>query len=470
MGKNLTNQVGAGAQREKLGSRLGFLLLSAGCAIGIGNVWKFPYITGQNGGGMFVLIYILFLVILGVPVLTMEFTLGRASQKSPMMLYQQLQKPGQKWHVHGYASFAGSYLLMMFYTVITGMMLLYLKSTVFGDLQGLTPDAVTQFNGDLKLNYVAIGIATAVVIVLGFLVCGFGVQKGLERVTKIMMIALLFLMIGIAIYCCCQKGALEGLKFYLVPNLDAMKEVGVGNVIVAAMNQAFFTLSLGIGSMAIFGSYIGKDRALMGEAVSVTCLDTVVALTSGLIIFPACFAFNNGNTTAGPDLIFITLPNIFNNMPGGRIIGSLFFVFMFFAAFSTVLGVFEHIIACACERFNWSRTKSCLINGALMLVLCVPCIVGFALPDKTILLGKGIMDWEDFIVSNILLPLGSLTFVLFCTLKAGKGWGWNNFMLEANQGKGLKVKNWMRIYMSYILPVIILALFVVGILQSFGIM
>lgn len=458
-----------GKPREKLGSRLGFLLLSAGCAIGIGNVWKFPYITGQNGGGIFVLIYILFLVILGIPVLTIEFTLGRASQKSPMLLYQQLQKPGQKWHIHGYASFAGSYLLMMFYTVITGMMLLYLKSTVFGDLQGLTAEAVTQFSATTKENFVAVGIATAIVIILGFLVCGFGVQKGLERVTKVMMIALLFLMVGIAIYCCFMPGAVDGLKFYLVPDFSKMKEVGVGNVIVAAMNQAFFTLSLGIGSMAIFGSYIGKDRALMGEAVSVTCLDTFVALTSGFIIFPACFAFNGGNTTAGPDLIFITLPNIFNSMPGGRIIGSFFFVFMFFAAFSTVLGVFELIVAGACERFNWSRTKSCLINGALMLVLCVPCIVGFALPEQTVLFSKGIMDWEDFIVSNILLPLGSLTFVLFCTLKAGKGWGWNNFVQEANQGKGLKVRNWMRIYMSYILPVIIGALFIVGILQSFGV-
>ena len=468
MEKENSMQTVSAKPREKLNSRLGFLLLSAGCAIGIGNVWKFPYVAGQNGGGIFVLIYLLFLVILGIPVLTMEFTLGRASQKSPMLLYQALQKPGQKWHLHGYASFAGSYLLMMFYTVITGMMLLYLKATAFGELEGLTPNGVASFNGVLQQDYVAVGVATAIVIVLGFLICAFGVKKGLERVTKVMMIALLFLMIGIAIYCCCMPGAVEGIKFLFIPDPDKIQAVGIGNVIVAAMNQAFFTLSLGMGSMAIFGSYIGKDRALMGEAVNVTLLDTFVAIMSGLIILPACFAFNGGQTDAGPNLIFITLPNIFNSMPGGRIIGSLFFVFMFFAAFSTVLGVFELIIASACEKFNWSRTKSCIINGILMCVLCIPCIVGFAIPSISFL-GKGILDWEDFIVSNIVLPLGSLIFALFCTLKAGKGWGWNNFMTEANQGKGLKVKNWMRIYMSYVLPVIILALFVVGILQSFGV-
>ncbi len=459
--------------REKLGSRLGFLLLSAGCAIGIGNVWKFPYITGQNGGGIFVLIYLLFLVILGVPVLTVEFTLGRAAQKSPMLLYQQLQKPNQKWHIHGYVSFAGSYLLMMFYTVITGLMLLYLKSTLFGELNGISTDAVNtyfpQFADATKENYVGVGIATALVITLGFLICAFGVQKGLERVTKFMMITLFFLMVGIAVYCCFLDGALEGLKFYLVPDIDRMNEVGLGNVIVAAMNQAFFTLSLGIGSMAIFGSYIGKDRSLLGEAVSVASLDTSVALISGFIIFPACFAFNNGNTASGPDLIFETLPMIFNNMPGGRIIGTLFFVFMFFAAFSTVLGVFELIVAGAAERFGWSRRKSCIINGCCMLVLSIPCIVGFAIPEIS-LFGKGIMDWEDFIVSNVILPLGSLVFVLFATLKSGIGFGWKNFIEEANMGKGLKVKNWMRIYMSYILPLIILTLFIVGVLQSFGVM
>ena len=456
------------AEREQLGSRLGFLLLSAGCAIGIGNVWKFPYIAGQYGGGIFVLIYLLFLVILGIPVLTIEFTLGRASQKSPMLLYQQLEKPKQKWHLHGYASFVGSYLLMMFYTVITALMLLYLKSTVFGELDGLNSMQIAQFADTTKQGFIGVGVATAVVIFLGFLVCGFGVKKGLERVTKVMMTILLFLMLGIAIYCCTMDGAMDGLKFYLIPDVEKMKQVGLGNVIVAAMNQAFFTLSLGIGSMAIFGSYIGKDRALLGEAVSVACLDTSVALTSGFIIFPACFAFNGGKTTSGPDLIFETLPMIFNNMPGGRIIGSFFFLFMFFAAFSTVLGVFELIVAGASEKFGWSRKKSCIINGICMLILATPCIIGFALPDWSIL-GKDIMGWEDFIVSNILLPLGSLTFLLFCVLKQGIGWGWKNFVNEANLGKGLKVKNWMRYYMTFVLPIIIFAIFVVGILQSFGI-
>ncbi len=458
----------ASAPREKLGSRLGFLLLSAGCAIGIGNVWKFPYVAGQNGGGIFVLIYLLFLVVLGIPVLTVEFTLGRASQKSPMLLYQQLEKPKQKWHLHGYASFAGSYLLMMFYTVITGLMLLYLKSTVFGELDGLSSSQVVDFADSTKQGFIGVGIATAIVIFLGFLVCGFGVKNGLERVTKVMMIVLLFLMVGIAVYCCVMEGAAEGLKFYLVPDFKKLQEVGVGNVIVAAMNQAFFTLSLGIGSMAIFGSYIGKDRALLGEAANVAILDTTVALTSGFIIFPACFAFNGGQTTSGPDLIFETLPMIFNNMPGGRIIGSFFFLFMFFAAFSTVLGVFELIVAGAAEKFGWSRTKSCVINGVCMLVLSVPCIVGFALPELS-LLGKDVMGWEDFIVSNVLLPLGSLTFLLFCVLKQGIGWGWDNFMKEANTGKGLKVKKWMRWYMTFVLPVIIFAIFIVGLLQSFGV-
>lgn len=456
----------SGVEREKLGSRLGFILISAGCAIGIGNVWKFPYITGQNGGGIFVLIYLAFLVLLGVPVLTAEFTLGRASMKSPMLLYQQLEKPKQKWHLHGYASFAGCYILMMFYTVITGMMLLYFKSTVFGELAGLTTSEVASFSGEIKQNFLAMGIATAIVIILGFTVCAFGVQKGIERVTKVMMIALLFLMLGIAIYCCTLDGAGEGLKFYLVPNVENMKAAGFGNVLVAAMTQAFFTLSIGMCSMAIFGSYIGKERALMGEAVTVASLDTFVAIVSGFIIFPACFAFGS-DVNAGPDLIFITLPNIFNSMPGGRIIGSLFFVFLIFAAFSTVLGVFELIVASASEKFGWSRIKSCIINGIAMLVLCLPCILSFVFPEIS-LMGKSVMDWEDFAVSNVILPLGSLIFVLFITTK--KGWGWDNFEKEANTGKGLKVKRFMKYYYKFVLPIVIFALFTVGILQFFGVM
>ena len=453
--------------RDKLGSRLGFILLSAGCAIGIGNVWKFPYITGQYGGGIFVLIYLFFLVIMGIPVLTMEFSLGRASQKSPILLYQQLEKKGQKWHLHGYAALAGNYLLMMFYTVVAGWMLYYFKAMAMGELSGLTSAEVGNFfSNDVLGSPMTLVVSTLIIIAAGFLICGFGVKKGLERVTKVMMIALLFLMVAIAVYCCCMDGAAEGLKFYLVPDLNRMKEEGIVNVIVAAMNQAFFTLSLGIGAMAIFGSYIGKDRALFGEAVNVALLDTFVAFTSGLIVFPACYAFNNGVTDSGPNLIFVTLPNIFNNMPLGRVWGTLFFVFMLFAALSTVLGVFEMIIACCCEKFGWSRVRSCVINGLLMSVLALPCIFGFNLLADFTPANMNIMDWEDFLVSNILLPLGSLIFILFCVTK--KGWGWDNFVKEANEGKGLKVQKWMKGYMTYVLPIIIIALFVVGILQKFS--
>ena len=454
-------------QREKIGSRLGFILLSAGCAIGIGNVWKFPYMVGQYGGGIFVLIYLLFLVIMGVPVLTIEFALGRASRKSPALLYQQLEKPGQKWHIHGYAAVVGNVLLMMFYTVVAGWMLYYFKAEAFGDLQDLDTTQVGAFFADEVLgNPWAMLLCTALVIVASFGVCAIGVKNGLEKVTKVMMIALLVLMVAIAVYCCCLDGAGAGLQFYLVPNFARMKEAGIGNVIVAAMNQAFFTLSLGIGAMAIFGSYIGKERALLGEAVNVAALDTFVAFTSGLIIFPACFAFNT-QVDAGPNLIFVTLPNVFNNMPLGRLWGSLFFVFMTFAAFSTVLGVFELIIASTCDLFGWSRKKACLIDCLVMLVLALPCIFGFNYLANFAPAGKNIMDWEDFLVSNILLPLGSLTFVFFCITK--KGWGWDNFKDEANAGKGLKVKKWMRGYITFVLPVIIAILFVVGILQTFGV-
>lgn len=456
-------------KREKLGSRLGFILLSAGCAIGIGNVWKFPYIVGQYGGGIFVLIYLFFLIIMGVPVMTMEFSLGRASGKSPVLLYQELEKPGHKWHIHGWAALIGNYLLMMFYVVVSGWMLLYFKDTALGNLSDMSAAEVgAHFTNDVLDSPLAMLISTFIVVLAGFLVCGFGVKKGLERVTKFMMIALLVLMIAIAVYCCCMDGASEGLKFYLKPDLGRMKEAGIGEVIVAAMKQAFFTLSLGIGAMAIFGSYIGKERSLMGESVSVALLDTFVAFTSGLIVFPACFAFNGGETTSGPSLIFVTLPNIFNNMPMGQLWGSLFFVFMVFAAFSTVIGVFELIVACCCEKFGWSRVKSCIINGVLMCILALPCIFGFNIWSDFAPAGMNIMDWEDFLVSNILLPIGSLVFVLFCTTKWG--WGWKNFEEEANAGKGMKVKKWMRWYMTFVLPVIIFILFVVGILQAFNVM
>jgi len=453
-------------EREKLGSRLGFILLSAGCAIGIGNVWKFPYMAGQYGGGIFVLIYLLFLIIMGIPVMTMEFALGRASQKSPAMLYQALEPKGTKWHIHGYAAVVGNYLLMMFYTTVAGWMLKYFFNTAGGTFEGMDPDAVAGVFGETTSNPWSMILFTSIVIIAGFVVCSIGVKKGLERVSKWMMLALLLIMIVLAVRSIFTPGGAEGLSFYLKPDVNNIKEVGLGNVIVGAMNQAFFTLSLGIGSMAIFGSYLKKDRALMGESIRVASLDTFVALCSGLIIFPACSAFGV-EVTSGPPLIFITLPNIFNNLPLGRLWGSLFFIFLFFAAFSTVIAVFENIIACTMDLFKWSRKKASLINCLAMLVLALPCIFGMNLLSGIQPLGAGsdIMGLEDFIVSNILLPLGSLCYVLFCVTK--KGWGWKNFTAEANTGKGAKVKNWMRFYMTFILPVIILALFVLGIVMYF---
>lgn len=453
--------------RERLGSRLGFILLSAGCAIGIGNVWKFPYMAGQNGGGFFVLIYLLFLAIMGIPVLTMEFSLGRAAQKSPARLYQQLEPKGTKWHIHGYAAMAGNYLLMMFYTSVAGWMLQYFVSTAKGDFVGLDTAGVGQAFSNMLADPVTLIIYVAVVIAIGFGVCSIGLQKGLEKVTKVMMLALLVIMAVLAVRGFFMDGAAEGLKFYLVPDAEKIKEVGIINVIVGAMSQAFFTLSLGIGSMAIFGSYIGKDRSLLGESVNVAVLDTAVAITSGLIIFPACFSYGV-EVTSGPSLIFVTLPNIFNNIPLGRLWGSLFFVFMSFAALSTVLAVFENIISCCCDVFGWSKKKACLINGIAMLILSLPCILGFNLWAGFTPFGEGtgVLDLEDFIVSNILLPLGSLTFVIFCVCRYG--WGWDKFVSEANEGKGLKIAKWMRPYMTFVLPVIIISLFVLGIVNFFA--
>lgn len=453
-------------KRERLGSRLGFILLSAGCAIGIGNVWKFPYMVGQNGGGLFVLIYLFFLIVLGVPVMTMEFSLGRASQKSPAKMYQALEDKGTKWHWHGYLAVIGNYILMMFYTTVCGWMLRYFVDTANGKFVGLDSAGVgAHFDsmlGNAGMQVLFMGITVAA----GFLVCSIGLQKGLEKVTKFMMIALLLIMIILAVNSIFMEGGQEGLAFYLLPNADRIAEIGLANVIVAAMNQAFFTLSLGMGAMAIFGSYIDKERALMGEAVNVALLDTFVALASGLIIFPACFAYDV-EVGSGPPLIFITLPNIFNHIPLGRLWGSLFFVFMSFAALSTVLTVFEGIIACTIDLFGWSRRKSCLVNGILMFVLSLPCALGFNVLSGFQPFGAGssVLDLEDFIVSNLILPIGSLMFILFCTSK--KGWGWKNFTAEANTGKGLKVQNWMRIYLTYVLPVIVAILFVVGLYNFF---
>lgn len=450
-------------KREHLGSRLGFILLSAGCAIGIGNVWKFPYMCGQYGGGAFVLIYLFFLIALGVPVMTMEFAMGRASQKSPVKLYDELEPKGTKWHLHGYAAMAGNYLLMMFYTTVAGWMLQYFVKMAAGDFEGYDATGVAGIFIDMLADPTSMIIYMAIIVIIGVLVCSIGVQKGLERVTKVMMIALLAIMVILAVNSIFMDGGAEGLKFYLLPDLDKMKEVGIGNVIVGAMNQSFFTLSLGIGAMAIFGSYIGKERSLMGESINVAILDTFVAITSGLIIFPACFAYGV-QPDSGPSLIFITLPNIFNNIALGRLWGSLFFVFMTFAALSTVLAVFENIMAMTIDLFGWDRKKTCLINGILLFVLSLPCVLGFNVLSSIEPLGAGtgIMDLEDFLVSNLLLPIGSLIYVLFCTTRYG--WGWKNFLAEANQGKGAKMPNALRLYCAYVLPVIIIVILVMGLI------
>lgn len=451
-------------QREQLGSRLGFILLSAGCAIGIGNVWKFPYMVGQYGGGAFVLIYLFFLVILGIPVMTMEFAMGRAGQRSPARLYQQLEPSGSKWHLHGYVAMAGNYILMMFYTSVAGWMLDYFVRTAGGQFVGADTDGVAAQFSQMLGDPLRMTLFMGIIVVLGFLVCSFSLQKGLERITKWMMVALLVIMVVLAINSVCTAGGSQGLRFYLVPDLARMKKVGIGNVVAGAMNQAFFTLSLGIGAMAIFGSYIGKERALMGESARVAALDTLVALCSGLIIFPACFAYGV-QPDSGPSLIFITLPNIFNHMPLGRVWGSLFFVFMSFAAFSTVLGVFENIVSCTMDLSGWSRKKACLFNGILMLLLSMPCVLGFNVLSKFQPLGPGtgVLDLEDFVVSNLLLPLGSLIFIFFCTSRYG--WGWKNFTKEANAGKGLKVQRWMRGYMCYVLPVLVAVILVLGLIR-----
>ena len=453
-------------EREKLKSRLGFLLISAGCAIGIGNVWKFAYVAGQGGGGAFVLIYLIFLVLLGLPIMTMEFAIGRASQKTPVRAYKALEKPKTKWHIHGYIALFGNYALMMFYTTVAGWMLYYFYLTATGKFEGLDSKQVGNVFNEMLGQPVTMGVCMVIVVAVGVFICSRGLQNGLEKVTKVMMVALLLIMVVLAVNSFFMDGAKEGLSFYLIPDFGRMKEAGIMNTVVSAMNQAFFTLSVGIGAMAIFGSYIGKDRSLLGESVNIACLDTFVALTSGLIIFPACYTFNV-NPTQGPSLVFITLPNIFNNIPLGRMWGSLFFVFMTFAAFSTVLAVFENIIACVSELTHWSRKKSSFINFIAITLLSLPCVLGYNVWQWKWLdvFGGAILDLEDFLVSNILLPLGSLVFLLFCTRKSG--WGWNNFKEEANTGKGVKIHNWMRAYLTYVLPLIIIFIFAIGIYDKF---
>ena len=451
-------------QREHLGSRLGFILLSAGCAIGIGNVWKFPYITGQNGGAIFVLIYLACLVLLGIPVMTMEFSLGRAAQKSPVLMYQELEQKGQKWHIHGYLALAGNIILLMCYCTIAGWMIQYCVDTAAGKFVGLDVAGISAMFPAMTQNTPVMAFYTIFVVFLATIVCSFSLQGGLERVTKWMMLALLSIMIILAVNSCLLPGGSEGMKFYLLPSWERFTEAGIGNVIVAAMNQSFFSLSLGIGSMAIFGSYLKKDNSLMGEAINVVCLDTFVALTAGMIIFPACSAYGV-EAGAGPGLVFETLPNIFNNMAGGRIWGSLFFVFMSFAALSTVFAVFENIVACVRDLTGWERKKTSLICGVSLAVLTLPCVLGFTVLSHVTILGLSIMDFEDFVVSNILLPSGSLIFAIFCVCRYG--WGWKNFVTEANVGKGAKVANWMRWYMTWVLPLIIGFILVYGLYNFF---
>lgn len=453
-------------QREKLSSRLGFILISAGCAIGLGNVWRFPYIVGQYGGAAFVLIYLVFLLILGLPIMAMEFAVGRASQKSAALSFDVLEPQGTKWHWYKWGAMAGNYLLMMFYTTIGGWLIIYAVKTMSGQFSGLTAEQIgTEFN-NLMGQPGIMTVAMVIIVVVGFAVCSLGVQNGVEKITKYMMLALLALMIVLAIRSMTLPGASEGLSFYLLPDFNKIREAGFGEVIFAAMGQSFFTLSLGIGAIAIFGSYIGKERSLTGEAVWVTLLDTSVAFIAGLIIFPACFAFDI-NAGSGPSLLFVTLPNVFNTMSGGRIWGTLFFICMIFAALSTVIAVFENIICFATDLTGCSRQKAVIINLIAILILSMPCLLGFnILSDiQPFGSGSGIMDLEDFIISNNLLPIGSLIYLLFCTSRYG--WGFKNFTKEADSGNGIKFPKWARIYVSYILPLIVLIIFIQGYYTKF---
>ncbi len=453
-------------EREKFNSRLGFILLSAGCAIGIGNVWKFPYIAGQGGGGAFVLFYIVFLAMLGLPILCMEFAVGRSSQSSPVRSFRKLEKKGQKWHIHGYVALVGNYLLMMFYTTVTGWMMHYFYLTASGRFVGMQPEAVSGVYNQMLSEPLVMAFWMIVSVVIGIFVCSKGLQNSLEKVTKWIMLSLLGIMVILAVNSFFMQGAEEGLKFYLVPDFKRMQSVGIMNTLVAAMNQAFFTLSLGIGSMAIFGSYLDKKHTLLGEAVNVVALDTFVAIVAGLIIFPACFTFNV-DQTSGPSLIFLTLPNIFAHMPMGRLWGSLFFLFMSFAALSTVLAVFENIICCGMELTGCTRKKSSIVNLFLIIFLSLPCVFGFNIWawDGFEIFGGTILDLEDFIVSNIFLPVGALVYLLFCVSRYG--WGWKQFTEEANIGKGLKIQNWLRGYCTYVLPLIVLFIFIFGIYDKF---
>lgn len=453
-------------KRESFGSRLGFILVSAGCAIGIGNVWRFPYVAGENGGSVFVLLYLLFLLCMGVPVLTMELAVGRASRKSAVNGYKALEKPGSKWHIHGWFCMLGCYLLMMYYTTVSGWMISYFFKFLTGTFQGLDTEAVSGVFGSLLADPMEMGLWMAVTVIAGFLICSLGLRNGLERITKWMMSCLLILILVLAVHSILLPGAKEGLAFYLLPDFERAAQVGLPNVITAAMNQSFFTLSLGIGAMEIFGSYMEEKRTLAGESVSICILDTFVALSAGLIIFPACFSFGV-QPDSGPQLIFVTLPNVFANMAGGRNWGSLFFLFMTFASFTTVLAVFENIMASCIDSFGWTRKKATVVCCVFILLASIPCVLGYnewyfsvVLPNAPN--GGQILDIEDFLVSNLLLPLGSLVYLLFCVTKWG--WGFDKYLEEANTGTGLKMSRAFKPYFQFILPIIILVILVQGLI------
>lgn len=449
--------------RESFKSRLGFLLVSAGCAIGIGNVWRFPYVAGENGGGLFVLLYLVFLILMGLPVLTMELAVGRASRRSAVQAYQALEKPGSRWHIHGWFAILGCYLLMMYYTTVSGWMISYCVKFVTGTFRsGMSTADTSAVFSSLLSSPLQMGFFMILTVVAGFLICSKGLQDGLEKISKFMMIALLFLIIILAAHSLTLSGASEGLSFYLIPRFSTVQNVGLGNVISAAMNQAFFTLSLGVAAMEIFGSYMSKDNTLAGEGIRICALDTFVAIMAGLIIFPACFSYGV-EVNAGPQLIFITLPNVFVNMSGGRIWGSLFFLFMTFASFSTVIAVFENIMSFCMDMFGISRRKAALINCIIILIASLPCVLGYNLwSDLHLIGGRDVLDSEDFLVSNLLLPLGSLVYLLFCVTRWG--WGFDNYLEEANTGKGIKISRFLKPYFQFILPVLILIILIQGLL------
>ncbi len=453
-------------QREKFSSRLGFILISAGCAIGLGNVWRFPYIVGKYGGAILVIVYLIFLLLLGLPIVVMELAVGRASQKSTARSFEVLEPKGSKWHLSKYMMMAGNYILMMFYTTVSGWMVLYFVKMAKGDFTGLTPDQIGKEFDNVLANPWLMMICMIFVVVLCFTICGKGLQNGVERITKVMMISLLVIMIILAVHSVFMKNSRIGLEFYLKPDINRILEAGVGEMIFAALGQAFFTLSIGMGSLAIFGSYIDKDQKLTGEAISITVLDTAVAFMSGLIIFPACFAFGI-EPTSGPSLIFITLPNVFNNMPGSRIWGTLFFLFMSFAALSTVIAVFQNIVSYATDLTGCSIKKAVIINIIVVIILSIPCVLGFNVWSSFQPLGEGstVLDLEDFIISNNLMPIGSLIYLAFCTSRYG--WKFNNFIHEANQGEGIQFPAWSRIYITYILPIIVLVVLIEGYVAKF---